>query len=127
MLTECFPVTPLSPGSDPPPHVAVVRYRLARFEKTNAKLASFNDMAQARLAESQATFARHTQLLLDAKRDLQSVFRRIRTLKARLSERYPEGFAGEWTFNIHVLSTRHVKNAPLLLIRPKCQLWKNRF
>jgi hypothetical protein len=70
-----------------PPH------RLRRFEKTNEKLDSFNEVAQARLAESQVTFARHTQLLLDAKKDLQSVFRRIRTLKARLSERYPEAFA----------------------------------
>jgi len=69
-----------------PPH------RLKRFEKTNEKLDSFNEVAQARLAESQVTFARHTQLLLDAKKDLQSVFRRIRTLKARLSERYPEAF-----------------------------------
>lgn len=45
--------------------------RLKRFEKTNEKLDSFNEVAQARLAESQVTFARHTQLLLDAKKDLQ--------------------------------------------------------
>jgi hypothetical protein len=68
--------------------------RLKRFEKTNEKLDSFNEVAAGRLQVAVVTFTRHTQLLLDAKRDLQSVFRRIRTLKARLAERYPEGFSG---------------------------------
>eukprot|EP00038_Savillea_parva_P029695 m.72850 g.72850 ORF g.72850 m.72850 type:complete len:170 (-) comp8804_c0_seq2:90-599(-) len=65
---------------------------LKRFEKTNEKLDSFNEVASARLQVAAANFARHTALMHEARRDLQSVFRRIRTLKARLTERYPEGF-----------------------------------
>mmetsp|Transcript_31046 Transcript_31046/g.81296 ORF Transcript_31046/g.81296 Transcript_31046/m.81296 type:complete len:180 (+) Transcript_31046:106-645(+) len=66
---------------------------LSRFEKTNEKLDSFNTMSASRLQAAVGTFSHHTQLLLEAKRDLQSVFRRIRTLKAKLTERYPDSFA----------------------------------
>ncbi len=52
--------------------------RLQRFEKTNAKLAMFNESSETHLAAATHHFKRHTQLLLDAKKDLNAIFRRIR-------------------------------------------------
>lgn len=54
-------------------------HRLQRFEKTNAKLAMFNESSETHLATATHQFKRHTQLLLDAKKDLNAIFRRIRS------------------------------------------------
>ena len=52
--------------------------RTQRVGECNAKLDAINSEAQARINESAKTFARYTALLVDAKRDLHSIFRRIR-------------------------------------------------
>ena len=52
--------------------------RLQRFEKTNEKLARFNELSSVKLAASLAQFKRHTQLIIEARKDLHSIFRRIR-------------------------------------------------
>eukprot|EP00041_Stephanoeca_diplocostata_P007231 m.101112 g.101112 ORF g.101112 m.101112 type:complete len:140 (+) comp16793_c0_seq2:298-717(+) len=67
---------------------------LQRFEKTNAKLESFNDISAIKLDTAMKAFGHHTTLLLEAKKDLHSVFRRIRILKEKLSAQYPNGFTG---------------------------------
>lgn len=72
--------------------VGLQQSMLKRFEKTNAKLDSFNDLSAAKLAVTLTTFKAHTNLLIQAKTDLDSVYRRIRDLKARLSLRHPEAF-----------------------------------
>ena len=53
-------------------------YRRQRFEKTNEKLDSFNDLSSHRLVSTLQDFRKHTHLLVEARKDLHSIFRRIR-------------------------------------------------
>ena len=52
--------------------------RLGRFEKTNAKLESFNSLEAGRFGVAMEQFRSHTRVLTDMKKDLDAVFRRIR-------------------------------------------------
>ncbi|KAF6094570.1 KxDL motif containing 1 [Phyllostomus discolor] len=51
---------------------------LDRFEKTNEMLANFNNLSSARLQQMSERFLHHTRTLVEMKRDLDSIFRRIR-------------------------------------------------
>lgn len=61
-----------------PSRSAPSRPRLDRFEKTNETLLNFNQLSGARLQHMSERFLQHTRTLLEMKRDLDSVFRRIR-------------------------------------------------
>ena len=52
--------------------------RLDRFEKTNEMLLNFNNLSSARLQQMNERFLHHTRTLVEMKRDLDSIFRRIR-------------------------------------------------
>lgn len=52
--------------------------RLDRFEKTNEMLLNFNNLSSARLQQMSERFLHHTRTLVEMKRDLDSIFRRIR-------------------------------------------------
>lgn len=54
--------------------------RLSRFEKTNEMLINFNILSANRFAVTSAQFRQNTQLLYDMKKDLDSIFKRIRYL-----------------------------------------------
>ncbi|XP_014672804.1 PREDICTED: kxDL motif-containing protein 1-like [Priapulus caudatus] len=56
-------------------------------------LVNCNALAAARVDYAHLEFRRHTQLLVEMKKDLDIVFRRIRKLKVNLGKRYPEAFA----------------------------------
>lgn len=71
-------------------------YRLQRFEKTNEMLTNCNALSVNRLASAGSEFKKHTQLLVDMKKDLNQIFRRINVLKSRLSNQYPQAFAGRF-------------------------------
>ena len=66
---------------------------LGRFEKTNEKLERFNSLEAGRFNLAMEQFRSHTRVLLEMKKDLDSVFRRIRVLRGKLSRQYPELFA----------------------------------
>jgi hypothetical protein len=68
-------------------------YSYRKFEKCNAKLSAFNDLCAERYSRISLTVNKHTQLLVEAKQDLDHIYRRLRTLKSKLSERYPEQYA----------------------------------
>ncbi|KAI8495927.1 KxDL motif-containing protein 1 [Branchiostoma belcheri] len=68
------------------------RHMVNRFEKTNEMLQSFNTLSSIRFDETQEMFKKHTQTLLDMKKDLDHIFRRIRELKGKVSKQYPEAF-----------------------------------
>ncbi|XP_068693342.1 uncharacterized protein [Montipora foliosa] len=70
----------------------IITYRLAKFEKTNAKFGRFNDLSEARYSHLHQQLRNHTKMLLDMKKDLDSVFRRIRTLKNKLAKQYETAF-----------------------------------
>ncbi|KAK7789313.1 hypothetical protein R5R35_013286 [Gryllus longicercus] len=68
---------------------------LQRFEKTNEMLTNCNALSVNRLKTAGTEFKKHTQLLLEMKKDLDNIFKRIRVLKNKLSSQYPEGFEAQ--------------------------------
>ncbi|KAH9505092.1 KxDL motif-containing protein 1 [Bulinus truncatus] len=73
--------------------VYIQRDMLARFEKTNEMLINFNMLSLSRYEATLKHFHKHTVLLSDMKKDLDTVFKRIRLLKQRLEKMYPEAFS----------------------------------
>ncbi|XP_062815462.1 kxDL motif-containing protein 1 [Anolis carolinensis] len=69
---------------------------LDRFEKTNEMLLNFNNLSAVRMQQMNERFLHHTRTLVEMKKDLDSIFRRIRTLKGKLAKQYPDAFS-----NIH--------------------------
>ncbi|CAH1797382.1 unnamed protein product [Owenia fusiformis] len=72
--------------------VEAQKHMLLRFEKTNEMLLNFNALSVNRCNATTAEFNRHTQLLCHMKKELDSVFLRIRNIKSKLSTEYPEAF-----------------------------------
>ncbi|XP_077598841.1 kxDL motif-containing protein 1 [Stigmatopora nigra] len=72
------------------------RHMLDRFEKTNEMLINFNGLSNVRLQQMNERFLLHTRTLIEMKKDLDSIFRRIRTLKGKIGKQYPDAFS-----NIH--------------------------
>ncbi|KAE8632151.1 hypothetical protein XENTR_v10001453 [Xenopus tropicalis] len=68
------------------------RHMLDRFEKTNEMLLNFNGLSNTRLQQMSDRFAHHTRTLVEMKKDLDIIFRRIRMLKGKLAKQYPESF-----------------------------------
>ncbi|XP_051061797.1 kxDL motif-containing protein 1-like [Phodopus roborovskii] len=66
---------------------------LDRFEKTNEMLLNYNNLSSVRLQQMSERFRYHTRTLVDMKRDLDSIFHRIRTLKRKLAWQHPEAFS----------------------------------
>lgn len=56
-------------------------------------LLNFNNLSSARLQQMSERFLHHTRTLVEMKRDLDSIFRRIRTLKGKLARQHPEAFS----------------------------------
>lgn len=65
---------------------------LGRLEKTNEMLINCNALSATRFVVASQDLKKHTQLLFDLKKDLDSVFKRIRFLKMKLSQQYPAAF-----------------------------------
>ncbi|XP_075544541.1 kxDL motif-containing protein CG10681 [Dermacentor variabilis] len=65
---------------------------LGRLEKTNEMLINCNALSATRFAVASQDLKKHTQLLFDLKKDLDSVFKRIRFLKMKLSQQYTAAF-----------------------------------
>uniref|UniRef100_A0A3Q3WX14 KxDL motif-containing protein 1 n=1 Tax=Mola mola TaxID=94237 RepID=A0A3Q3WX14_MOLML len=72
------------------------RHMLDRFEKTNEMLINFNGLSNVRLQQMNERFLLHTRTLVEMKKDLDSIFRRIRMLKGKIAKQYPDAFS-----NIH--------------------------
>lgn len=65
---------------------------LGKLEKTNEMLINCNALSATRFVVASQDLKKHTQLLFDLKKDLDSVFKRIRFLKMKLSQQYPAAF-----------------------------------
>ncbi|XP_030645799.1 kxDL motif-containing protein 1 [Chanos chanos] len=72
------------------------RHMLDRFEKTNEMLINFNGLSNVRLQQMNEHFLLHTRTLVEMKKDLDSIFRRIRALKGKIAKQYPDAFS-----NVH--------------------------
>ncbi|CAG4968927.1 unnamed protein product [Colias eurytheme] len=65
---------------------------LQRFEKTTEMLTNCNQLSASRLRAASLEFKKHTQLLLDMKKDLNFIFKKIRAIKTKLSTQYPDDY-----------------------------------
>ncbi|KAG8227861.1 hypothetical protein J437_LFUL008654 [Ladona fulva] len=74
---------------------------LQRFEKTNEMLINCNALSVNRLKTAGVEFKKHTALLLEMKKDLDHIFKRIRNLKTKLNSQYPQAFAAASTSTAH--------------------------
>ncbi|XP_053675951.1 kxDL motif-containing protein CG10681 [Anopheles nili] len=66
---------------------------LQRFEKTNEMLLNCNALSASRLKIATDDFKKHTKLLNDMKKDLDYIFRKIRSIKTKIGIQYPTAFA----------------------------------
>ncbi|XP_075161408.1 kxDL motif-containing protein CG10681 [Haematobia irritans] len=66
---------------------------LQRFEKTNEMLLNCNALSLSRLKQSDLDFKRHCKVLADMKKDLDYIFRKIKSIKQKLSQQYPNAYA----------------------------------
>lgn len=62
-------------------------------ETANCKLCGLNDYSEEMFQNCVANFRQHTKTLVDMKKQLDSIFRRIRHLKTKVSTLYPEAYA----------------------------------
>ncbi|GBN30977.1 KxDL motif-containing protein 1 [Araneus ventricosus] len=77
------------------------KHMLARFEKTNEMLANCNTLLATRYVTSSKELKKHISFLVELKKDLETIFRRIRFLKMKLSQQYSEAFsASSSVFNV---------------------------
>ncbi|XP_066594308.1 kxDL motif-containing protein CG10681 [Prorops nasuta] len=65
---------------------------LQRFEKTNEMLTNCNQLSINRLKAAGSEFKKHTVLLAEMKKDLDYIFKKIRIVKNKLSQQYPQAF-----------------------------------
>ncbi|XP_053618335.1 kxDL motif-containing protein CG10681 [Plodia interpunctella] len=65
---------------------------LQRFEKTTEMLTNCNQLSASRLRAASVEFKKHTQLLLEMKKDLEFIFKKIRAIKSKLSSQYPDAY-----------------------------------
>ena len=80
------------------PNIVIFLLRLQRFEKTNEMLTNCNNLCVTRLKTASAEFKKHTTLLVEMRKDLDNIFKRIQVLKSKTNNQYPEAFIGEVTF-----------------------------
>ena len=74
--------------------ISILLLRLQRFEKTNEMLSNCNSLSQTRLERALRDFRGHTQHINGLKKELEQVFKRIRVIKSRVAQQYPEAFKG---------------------------------
>ena len=65
---------------------------LQRFEKTNEMLSNCNSLSASRLERANKDFTRHVLHLKDVKKDLEVVFRKIRSIKTKVAKNHSESF-----------------------------------
>lgn len=62
-------------------------------ELANWKLSCLNSVSESTYQEKAAEFRQYIRSLQEMKKQLDSIFRRVRTLKAKVSQTYPEAYA----------------------------------
>merc|ERR1719154_1058595 len=65
---------------------------LQRFEKTNAMLSNVNSLSATRLAKAEKDFKAHTNNVMEMKKDLENIFKKI---KVKLAEQMPSAHMEE--------------------------------
>ncbi|PIA39835.1 hypothetical protein AQUCO_02600356v1 [Aquilegia coerulea] len=65
---------------------------LGRLQDGNAVLSHFNDYSEQCFAEVSSDFSRNTRLLKSMKSDLEYIFQKLRSMKAKIMATYPDAF-----------------------------------
>ncbi|GFP95961.1 kxdl motif-containing protein 1 [Phtheirospermum japonicum] len=65
---------------------------LGRLQDSNAVLSHFNEYSENCFAEVSADFTKNTRLLKSMKSDLDYIFLKLRSLKAKIMATYPDAF-----------------------------------
>ena len=68
------------------------REMLGKLEKANETLETCNSLSAQRLDTYVPEFKQHVKLLGDTKKDLDSVYRRLRLIQAKVSKLYPKEY-----------------------------------
>lgn len=61
-------------------------------------LTNCNQLSINRLKTAGTEFKKHTALLIEMKRDLDYIFKKIRLVKNKLSQQYPQAFNGNYLY-----------------------------
>lgn len=59
-------------------------------------LVNCNALSQIHLQKAALEFKKHIQLLNEIKKDLDNIFRRVKALKAKTANNYPQQFQGKF-------------------------------
>jgi hypothetical protein len=94
-IEECFTDALLSQVDEENVNdiVKIQKKTLERFEKTNEMLRNCCILSEQRLEKAKKDFVANKDVILQAKSDLESIFRRIRIFKQILEQKYPEIYA----------------------------------
>ncbi|KAL6515923.1 hypothetical protein OROGR_019228 [Orobanche gracilis] len=65
---------------------------LGRLQDSNAVLCHFNEYSENCFAEVSSDFSKNTRLIKSIKSDLDYIFQKIRSLKAKIMKTYPDAF-----------------------------------
>lgn len=58
-------------------------------------LTNCNQLSISRIKTAGSEFKKHTALLVDMKKDLDYIFKKIRIIKNKLNQQYPQSFSGK--------------------------------
>jgi hypothetical protein len=64
--------------------------RLQRFEKTNEMLLNCNALSESRIKSTEEDFKKHIKMIGEMRKDLDIIFRKIKSVKAKLQTQYPD-------------------------------------
>ncbi|KAK8630892.1 hypothetical protein V6N13_079663 [Hibiscus sabdariffa] len=70
---------------------------LGRLQDSNAVLSHFNEYSENCFAEVSSDFSRNTRMLKSMKSDLDYIFQKLRSMKAKIMATYPDAFPDEST------------------------------
>uniref|UniRef100_A0A1J3FQS3 KxDL motif-containing protein 1 n=2 Tax=Noccaea caerulescens TaxID=107243 RepID=A0A1J3FQS3_NOCCA len=70
---------------------------LGRLQDSNAVLSHYNDFAENCFTDVSSEFTRNTRLLKSMKADLDYIFLKLRSIKAKILATYPDAFPDEST------------------------------
>ncbi|KAF5763184.1 putative KxDL motif-containing protein [Helianthus annuus] len=70
---------------------------LGRLQDSNAVLSHFNDYSEQCFAEVSGDLSANTRLLKSMKSDLDYIFQKLRSLKAKIKATYPDAFPDDST------------------------------
>ncbi|KAJ8549293.1 hypothetical protein K7X08_033000 [Anisodus acutangulus] len=70
---------------------------LGRLQDSNAVLSHFNEYSEHCFAEVSTDFSRNTRLLKSMKSDLDYIFQKLRSMKAKITSTYPDALPDNTT------------------------------